>query len=44
MFQFGFLFVVLGSMSKWINLSQWTLPPSPPEEPEEESSTDPAMA
>jgi cellulose synthase/poly-beta-1,6-N-acetylglucosamine synthase-like glycosyltransferase len=46
MFQFGFLYVVLGSVSKWLNLSQWTLPPSsPPEEPEEEeSSTGPAMA
>lgn len=40
MFQFGFLYVVLGSVSKWLNFTQWTLPPSPPEEP----TTDPAMA
>ena len=40
MFQFGFLYVVLGSVSKWLNFPNWTLPPSPPEEP----STDPAMA
>lgn len=40
MFQFGFLYVVLGSVSKWLNFSSWTLPPSPPEAP----STDPAMA
>lgn len=40
MFQFGFLYVVLGSVSKWLNVSSWTLPPSPPEAP----STDPAMA
>jgi cellulose synthase/poly-beta-1,6-N-acetylglucosamine synthase-like glycosyltransferase len=41
MFQFGFLYVVIGSLGKWFNVSSWTLPPSdPPEEP----STDPAMA
>lgn len=41
MFQFGFLYVVLGSVSKWIHLPSFTLPPSsPPEEP----STDPAIA
>jgi cellulose synthase/poly-beta-1,6-N-acetylglucosamine synthase-like glycosyltransferase len=41
MFQFGFLYVVLGSISKWLNFSNWTLPPT---EPPEEPSTDPAMA
>lgn len=40
MFQFGFLYVVLGSVNKWFSFSNWTLPPQPPEEP----STDPAMA
>jgi cellulose synthase/poly-beta-1,6-N-acetylglucosamine synthase-like glycosyltransferase len=41
MFQFGFVYVVLGSVNKWLNLPDWTLPPSsPPEEP----STDAAMA
>ncbi len=40
MFQFGFLYVVLGSVTRWLSLPNWTLPPSPPEEP----STDPAMA
>lgn len=40
MFQFGFLYVVLGSVSRWFSFTTWTLPPSPPEAP----STDPAMA
>lgn len=39
MFQFGFLYVVLGSVSKWLDFSI-SLPPSPPEEP----TSDPAMA
>jgi hypothetical protein len=42
MFQFGFLYVVLGSVSKWVTFPSWTLPPSPPEEPT--SDSDPAIA
>ena len=40
MFAGGFLYVVIGSVSKWLDLDRWKLPPSPPEEP----SSDPAIA
>ncbi|MEY4484360.1 MAG: hypothetical protein RL693_1812 [Verrucomicrobiota bacterium] len=39
MFQFGFLYVVFGSVSKWMSFP-FSLPPAPPEE----STSDPAMA
>jgi hypothetical protein len=41
MFQFGFLYVVLGSVSKWVTFPSWT-PPAPPQE--ETSDSDPAIA
>ena len=44
MFQFGFLYVVLGSVSKWVSFPSWTLPPSSPPEEDEESTSDPAIA
>ncbi len=33
MFQFGFLYVVAGSMTRWFGMPRFDLPPSPPETP-----------